>query len=500
MKIIQLLMVLFILITGSIQSYGQFKLSGKISGYKGNSDLKFNIPLIYGFDKANNIDIPIDKNGNFSIELPITEKRFGNLIFQRKFYTFLLTPGKSLTLICKAKDSTITTISGTAVKENELLAHINLQEPFFMLKGKSFNDSLNSIALIEEKVIKPYFKIRDQSIELVRSADLTAQDKALIIAEIKYNAINNLSHLRNNLTDSKVASEYYLYLFDPLTVAPEILPAGPEYYSFIRNYLGYLGPKAMDNKSKKGLTNQDKLDFYKISYDSANVIANKFGNPYLRWILANNILPLQVTERLTYQEIVNIYNNKDLRQLEPLVNAYAATFPHGKFVSGAINRVSKLKDELTANAKNEKIKIFSNYKTTNSIYDVIKSLKGKVVYLDVWGTWCGPCKEELKHLPKLKERFKNNDLVYVYLDLDDDNMDSSWKEFIKINNMEGIHLRKSRLTIASIWKELLANATDKAEYYPQYFIFDKEGKLVVTKALRPSNEEELYKQLSVYLK
>ena len=499
MKPIKTIIFLF-LMTGSIQSYAQFKLSGKIDGYTGKEILKVNIPVVYGFNRENSIEIPIDKNGNFSIIVPLTEKKFGDLIFEKTFYTYLLSPGKSLTLLCKKKDSTVLTISGTAINENQLMTSVNLRkQPFFMQKDKSFNDSLNSINAIEEKVIKPWMSIRDQRIKAVKSSIISEQDKTLIIAEIKYNAINNLSYIKYNIPDRKVANDFYLYLYDPLQTTPEVFPAGPEYYTFARHYLGYLGPKAIDNKSKKGLTDKELLDFYKISYDSANVVERKFGRPYLRFMLANNTLPLNVNEQLTYKEIVDVYNDKDLRLLEPLVNAYTAKFKTGKLVSDAKSLLAKLKSELASNAKNKEIQIMPNFEKINSIYDVINKLRGKVVYLDVWGTWCGPCKEELKYTPELKARFKDKDVAYVYLDLDDDNLDTQWRAFIITNNMEGLHLRKSRQTIVPFWKELLANSEDKEEYYPQYFIFDKEGKLVVTKAKRPSGKEELYTQIEQFL-
>ncbi|MBC7615440.1 MAG: TlpA family protein disulfide reductase [Pedobacter sp.] len=500
MKIIKIITFLF-LITGTVQSYAQFKLSGKIINYTGKEELKVNIPIVFGFKKENSIEIPVDKNGNFSIELPLTEKKFGDLIFEKTFYTYLLSPGKSLTVLCKTKDRTVSTISGTAIKENQLMTSINLRkQPIFMLKEKLFYDSLNTLAAIEEKVIKPWMKIRDQHIQAVKSSLISEQDKTLIIAEIKYNAINNLSYIKYNIPDRKVANDFYLYLYDPLQTTPEVFPAGPEYYTFARHYLGYLGPKAIDNKSKKGLTEKELLDFYKISYDSANVVERKFGKPYLRFMLANNILPLNVNERLTYKEIVDVYNDKDLRLLEPLVNAYTAKFKTGNLVSDAKSLLAKLKLELASNAKNKEIQIIPNFEKINSIYDVINKLKGKVVYLDVWGTWCGPCKEELKYNPDLKAKFKGKAVAYVYLDLDDDNLDTQWREFIITNNMEGLHLRKSRQTIVSFWKELLANTEDKEEYYPQYFIFDKKGKLAVSKAKRPSEKEELYMQIEQFLK
>lgn len=501
MKAMKMSTVIFIMMV-SIQSYAQFKLSGKIVNYTGREQLKVNIPVVYGFNKENSVDIPIDKNGNFSFDLLVNEKKFGDLIFEKTFYTYVLTPGKSLHVLCNTKDSTVTTLSGSAAPENKLLTTINFKkQPFFLTKGKSFYDSLKTLNIIEEKIIRPWTSIKDQRINTVKSSSISNQDKSLLIAEIKYNAINYLQEVRYALTDKKLANDFYLYIYDRLATTPAVFPAGPEYYTFLRYYLGYLGPKTIANKNKKGLSNTDPLDYYKISYDSANVVESKFGKPYLRWMLANNIaLPLNVIEQLTYKEIIDVYQANDLRLLEPLVHSYTAKFKTGKLVSDANNKLNKLKMQLTSNAKNKNIQILPNFERISSIYEVVKSLKGKVVLLDVWGTWCGPCKEELKYTPELKARFKDKDVAYVYLDLDEENLDPQWREFIITNNMEGLHLRKSRQTIIPFWKELLANATDKEEYYPQYFIFDKTGKLVISKAKRPSEKEELYRQIEEFLK
>ena len=40
--------------------------------------------------------------------------------------------------------------------------------------------------------------------------------------------------------------------------------------------------------------------------------------------------------------------------------------------------------------------------------------RGKVVYADFWGSWCGPCKEQLKHMQAVKDELKGKDVVYLY--------------------------------------------------------------------------------------
>lgn len=43
----------------------------------------------------------------------------------------------------------------------------------------------------------------------------------------------------------------------------------------------------------------------------------------------------------------------------------------------------------------------------------LSKLKGKVVVLDFWGVWCGPCRESVPHLNKLHEKYKDKGLVII---------------------------------------------------------------------------------------
>jgi thiol-disulfide isomerase/thioredoxin len=61
------------------------------------------------------------------------------------------------------------------------------------------------------------------------------------------------------------------------------------------------------------------------------------------------------------------------------------------------------------------------------------SLTGKVVLIDFWATWCGPCKQALPHLKEIAKKFERQPLVVISISLDQD--ETTWKSFVAQNGM-----------------------------------------------------------------
>ena len=60
-------------------------------------------------------------------------------------------------------------------------------------------------------------------------------------------------------------------------------------------------------------------------------------------------------------------------------------------------------------------------------------LQGKVVLLDFWATWCGPCREALPHIREVAKKFQGQPLVILSVSLDND--EAKWREFVAKNEM-----------------------------------------------------------------
>lgn len=69
----------------------------------------------------------------------------------------------------------------------------------------------------------------------------------------------------------------------------------------------------------------------------------------------------------------------------------------------------------------------------------LDDLQGKVVLMDFWATWCGPCREALPHIQKIAQKFQGEPLVILSVSLDKD--DAKWKDFVAKNNMTWLQYR-----------------------------------------------------------
>jgi thiol-disulfide isomerase/thioredoxin len=109
--------------------------------------------------------------------------------------------------------------------------------------------------------------------------------------------------------------------------------------------------------------------------------------------------------------------------------------------------------------------------------------KGKVVYVDVWATWCAPCRDEIPHLKELEEHFEGNkDIVLISISIDTDAQ--RWKNFVLKEKLGGVQLfdyAKSSGSIVRLYPHFLG--------IPNFMLFDKEGKIVSIDAPRPSSPE-----------
>ncbi|RZK75442.1 MAG: TlpA family protein disulfide reductase, partial [Pedobacter sp.] len=127
----------------------------------------------------------------------------------------------------------------------------------------------------------------------------------------------------------------------------------------------------------------------------------------------------------------------------------------------------------------------------SSFDDLAMSFKGRTVYVDLWATWCVPCKEEFAFNPALKAYLKSKDISILYISMDRDDADKQWKEMMKYYDLTGYHLRVNDALKDDIIYKFY---NGKGYSIPRYMLI-KDGKIVNDDAMRPSDKEKLYKQI-----
>lgn len=114
----------------------------------------------------------------------------------------------------------------------------------------------------------------------------------------------------------------------------------------------------------------------------------------------------------------------------------------------------------------------------------LSDFKGKVVYIDVWATWCGPCKKEIPDLKKLEEEYhSNNNMVFMSISIDSSGDKKKWEDFIVKEGLKGV-----QLFAGDDAKENLMSPY-KIKGIPRFIIVGKDGRLILGDAPRPSSAE-----------
>lgn len=116
----------------------------------------------------------------------------------------------------------------------------------------------------------------------------------------------------------------------------------------------------------------------------------------------------------------------------------------------------------------------------------LSSLKGKVVMIDFWASWCGPCRRTVPGLRAIYQKYKSKGFEIYGISLDTDKTD--WNVAVKQDKVTWPQVIDVSGKIAGDWN---------VNYIPNVFLLNKEGKIIATDFSHDQLESLLKKELGL---
>jgi len=211
---------------------------------------------------------------------------------------------------------------------------------------------------------------------------------------------------------------------------------------------------------------EEDLAFLKI----ASTIANE--------TIKNSLLYNSAKYGVTYAE--------DLEGYYSTFISSSTSAENNKIITESYNKLKML----TKGQPSPKFNNYENYKGGTTSLD---DLKGKFVYVDVWATWCGPCKAEIPFLKEIEKSYHGKNIEFVSISVDKAKGHESWLKMVKDKELKGIQLFSDKDWDSDFVQGYLIKGI------PRFILIDPKGDIVSANAPRPSDSKliDLLNELSI---
>ena len=142
---------------------------------------------------------------------------------------------------------------------------------------------------------------------------------------------------------------------------------------------------------------------------------------------------------------------------------------------------------------NENIRFIDAVDNVNTLMEVVKKLDGRNIYIDVWATWCGPCKKEFTYHAELRELLKYRNMAILYLSIDKDGREKQWNDMISYYGLEGYHIRAN----GKLMDDLRNLRGEDSFTIPWHILANGEGAVMKKYVSGPYEIEKLAKELNI---
>ncbi len=124
---------------------------------------------------------------------------------------------------------------------------------------------------------------------------------------------------------------------------------------------------------------------------------------------------------------------------------------------------------------------FIDYENFDGSKTSLDDLKGKILLIDVWATWCEPCLVELPALSELHKKYHGKGIEFVSISVDEPKYKQKWEDMIRDQQLTGIHLIADSSMQSKFIRDYRFNGI------PRFILIDTDGNIINSNAPRPSD-------------
>ena len=187
-------------------------------------------------------------------------------------------------------------------------------------------------------------------------------------------------------------------------------------------------------------------------------------------------------DEATFNKMIEAKKNDDIKKLESAKLDSNFVALQKQEIDGALFGLKQYYNQkLAANKMNNLPSAAFDYENQKGGKTKLEELKGKYVYIDVWATWCGPCRAEIPFLQKVEEKYKGKNIEFVSISVDVAKDHDKWKNFVDEKKLGGIQLLADNDWKSDFIKSYGINSI------PRFILIDPNGVIVKGDAARPSD-------------
>jgi thiol-disulfide isomerase/thioredoxin len=397
-----------------------------------------------------------DENHQFETTVYLSQADYVVMKNSGKNIRLYLMPGDSLELSFDAANVYESlSFEGKASLTNNYLKHkyqLLLQHSFsgshrFELPVKEFRHLSDSLYVVEKLFLEDY-AAQNPSM----SESFLDKEQAALLYDW---ASQLMEYPRMNQVNANINDEKYFKFLNKVSVNETQYLSLYEYRQFLNAYIAWFTQQQMDAGANR------EPATHEVSLMRMQQVNRRIMNPEVKDYLLASIL----------KEQIRYFGYKNTETLFQIFDLNCSSDSIKKIVMERYQQYMALKAKPDAPQV-----LFTDILGKNT---QMTDLKGSYLYIDVWATWCLPCKKEAPYFEKLKQQYAHKNIRFIGLSVDEKQAD--WQEYLQVRPSE----------YEQFW---IPDAKPFLDAYliktiPHFLIIDPDGKLINPNAFRPSEPD-----------